>query len=142
VSIAVDESASILLLKLTVSFANRLSSILAVSAMFSFKSILENVNTEKLNRKDDELIFHYYGQAHSAIRVGDFKLIKFWKTKKLELYNLKDDIGEINDLSKANPEKAKALESRLMAYLESVHAEILYPPTNAKQKSKSKDVDD
>ena len=69
-------------------------------------------------------------------------MIKFWKTKKLELYNLKDDIGEINDLTKANPEKVKELESRLMAYLEKVQAEILYPPTNAKQKSKSKDVDD
>ena len=74
--------------------------------------------------------------------MGDFKLIKFWKTKKLELYNLKDDIGEINDLRKANPEKVKELESRLMAYLEKVQAEILYPPTNAKQKSKTKDVDD
>jgi hypothetical protein len=62
--------------------------------------------------------------------------------KKLELYNLKDDIGEINDLTKANPGKVKELESRLMAYLEKVQAEILYPPTNAKQKSKSKDVDD
>lgn len=29
-----------------------------------------------------------------------------------------------------------------MAYLEKVRAEILYPPANAKQKSKSKDVDD
>jgi arylsulfatase A-like enzyme len=108
----------------------------------SFKAVLENVNTEKLNRKDDELIFHYYGQPHSAIRLGDYKLIKFWKTKKLELYNLKDDVGEINDLSKVNPEKVKELETRLMAYLEKVRAEILYPPANAKQKSKSKDVDD
>jgi arylsulfatase A-like enzyme len=108
----------------------------------SFKAVLENVNTEKLNRKDDELIFHYYGQPHSAIRVGDYKLIKFWKTKKLELYNLKDDVGEINDLSKANSEKVKELETRLMAYLEKVRAEILYPPANAKQKSKTKDVDD
>ena len=55
---------------------------------------------------------------------------------------MKDDIGEINDLTKANPKKVKELESRLMAYLEKVQAEILYPPTNAKQKSKSKDVDD
>jgi hypothetical protein len=55
---------------------------------------------------------------------------------------LKDDVGEINDLSKANPEKVKELETRLMAYLEKVRAEILYPPANAKQKSKTKDVDD
>jgi len=108
----------------------------------SFKSILENTSTEKLNRKNDELIFHYYGQPHSAIRVGDYKLIKFWKTKKLELYNLNDDIGEINDLAKSKPEKTKDLENRLMAYLESVRAEILYPPANTKQKSKSKEVDD
>lgn len=108
----------------------------------SFKPILENEKTERLNRKDDELIFHYYGQDHSAIRVGDFKLIKFWKTKKIELYNLKDDIGEINDLSKTNFEKVKELEKRLTTYLEKVHAEILYPPTNANKKSKSKEVDD
>jgi arylsulfatase A len=108
----------------------------------SFKSILENEKTEKLNRKNDELIFHYYGQEHSAIRVGDYKLIKFWKTKKIELYNLKDDLSELNDLSKLQPQKVKELENRLLAYLEKVHAEILYPPAHAKQKSKSKEVDD
>lgn len=74
--------------------------------------------------------------------MGDFKLIKFWKTKKIELYNLKDDIGEINDLSKTNFEKVKELEKRLTTYLEKVHAEILYPPANANKKSKSKEVDD
>ena len=74
--------------------------------------------------------------------MGDYKLIKFWKTKKIELYNLKEDISELNDLSKVQPEKVKELETRLMAYLEKVRAEILYPPANAKQKTKSKDVDD
>ena len=108
----------------------------------SFKSILKNERTEKLIRKKDELIFHYYGQDHSAIRMGDYKLIKFWKTKKIELYNLKEDLSELNDLSKVQPEKVKELEARLMAYLEKVRAEILYPPANAKQKTKSKDVDD
>ena len=108
----------------------------------SFKPILENVQTQKLQRPNDELVFHYFGQAHSSIRVGEYKLIKFWKLKKVELYNLNDDVGELNDLSIAKPEKAKELETRLLAYLDKVHAEILYPPAVMKQKSKSKEGDD
>ena len=83
-------------------------------------------------------------------------LLKFRNDRDWEqFHNAKDlalalnvEAGELlelflwKDAQQANPEKVKELESRLMAYLESVHAEILYPPMNAKQKSKSKDVDD
>ncbi len=108
----------------------------------SFKPLLEKGNTANYKRVDDALIFHYFGKPHSAIRVGDYKLIKFWNLKKTELYNLKDDLGELNDLSKTQPEKLKELDTRLMAYLEKVHAEILYPPKNGKLKSKNKESDD
>lgn len=60
----------------------------------------------------------------------------------MELYNLNDDVGELNDLSIAKPAIAKELETRLLAYLDKVHAEILYPPAVIKQKSKSKEGDD
>lgn len=102
----------------------------------SFRPLLEHGNVGKFVRKKDELIFHYFGKPHSAIRVGTYKLIKFWSPLKIELYNLKDDPGELTDLAQKQPEKAKEMESRLMAYLESVHAEILYPVKGAKKKSK------
>jgi arylsulfatase A len=108
----------------------------------SFKPLLENGNAGNFKRSNDALIFHYFGKPHSAIRVGNYKLIKFWKLNKMELYNLKDDLGELSDLSKELPEKVKELDTRLIAYLEKVHAEILYPPKNIGGKSKAKDNED
>ena len=108
----------------------------------SIRPLLEKGNEGKFVRNEEELVFHYYGKSHSAIRAGDWKLIKFWNLKKIELYNLKQDPGELNDLAPSSPEKVKELEARLMAYLEKVHAEILYPPKNVKVKSKYKNNDD
>lgn len=108
----------------------------------SIRPLLERGNKAQFSRKSDELIFHYYGKSHSAIRAGDWKLIKFWNLKKLELYHLKDDPGELKELSAANPEITRELETKLMNYLEKVHAEILYPPKNVKTKVKNRNSDD
>jgi len=108
----------------------------------SFKPLLIANSDARYNREKEELIFHYFGKSHSAIRVGDFKLIKFWKTQKIELYNLKNDLGELNDISQSNMPKVKELEARLMAYLERVHAEILYPSKKGAKKEKSDDNED
>ena len=81
-----------------------------------------------VRRPQEELIFHRYasGYPHSAIRVGDHKLIKIWKTGALELYNLQDDLGETTNLAMRLPEKAKELHDRLLAYLKRVDAEVLH----------------
>lgn len=89
----------------------------------SFRSVLESGNQAEIKRKNDELVFHYFGKSHSAIRIGDYKLIKFWNLKKTELYNLKDDLGELNDLSEKNPEKVKEMEKPLLEYVKAVKAE-------------------
>jgi arylsulfatase A-like enzyme len=99
----------------------------------SFKSLFAAATASTYSRKKDELVFHYFGKPHSSIRVGDYKLIKFWNLKKVELYNLKDDLGELNDLSASSPEKVKELESRLMVYLEGVKSEALNPVKNKKK---------
>jgi len=68
---------------------------------------------------------HYHGSAWtpgSAIRAGDWKLIKFYDKQKVELYNLRDDIGERNELSRKHPEKVKQLLGRLEQYLADVNA--------------------
>ena len=53
----------------------------------------------------------------SAVRKGEWKLIYRLRSGKMELYNLRTDIGEQHDLSAKHPEKvqelAKALSNRL-----------------------------
>ena len=45
----------------------------------------------------------------SAIRVGDYKLLHFVESDKVELYNVKEDISEKNDLSSKMPEKTSEM---------------------------------
>ena len=59
---------------------------------------------------------HYSPQAKmpgSAIRKGDFKLIKFYDPENTELYNLKNDLGETLNISSDNPQKIRELELAL-----------------------------
>ncbi|MGD7654733.1 MAG: sulfatase [Verrucomicrobiales bacterium] len=49
-----------------------------------------------------------------VIREGDFKLII--GKKKLELYNLREDLGETNNLAKTHPEKVRAMKARWMEW--------------------------
>jgi arylsulfatase A-like enzyme len=59
---------------------------------------------------------HYHGSAWTpgaAILQGDWKLIEFYETNTLELYNLSKDISELNDLSSLETEKVMALKNRL-----------------------------
>lgn len=53
----------------------------------------------------------------SAVRKGDWKLVYRMRTRKLELYNLKTDIGEKNDLSALYPERVRELAAELSAKL-------------------------
>lgn len=45
----------------------------------------------------------------SAIRKGDWKLVYRHRTQALELYNLRDDIGERNNIADQNPAKVEEL---------------------------------
>jgi arylsulfatase A-like enzyme len=64
--------------------------------------------------KRDSLYWHYPhyhpggATPYSALRQGDWKLIEFLEDDHVELYNLKADIGEQNDLAKTMPEKPAA----------------------------------
>jgi arylsulfatase A-like enzyme len=60
----------------------------------------------------------------SAIRIQDWKLISYYQDGRPELYNLKDDIGESEDLAGSLPEKAAAMKARLDAMLAEQDAEI------------------
>lgn len=79
------------------------------------------------------LIWHYPhygnqgGEPSSIIRRGDWKLIYYYEDGRQELYNLTEDIGEINDLSDEEPIRTKELSSELFSYLEKVHAKYPEP---------------
>lgn len=57
-----------------------------------------------------ESLFWRFGQQ-MAIRQGDWKLVQARDVGKPQLYNLKDDIGEKNDLSATHPDKVKELQT-------------------------------
>ena len=55
---------------------------------------------------------HYHGSGNTpseAIRVGDWKLLKFYEQDNVELYNLKQDIAEQVNLADSEPDKKKQL---------------------------------
>jgi arylsulfatase A-like enzyme len=61
--------------------------------------------------------------ATSTIRSGDWKLIYFYEDRHFELYNIADDIGELNNQSGNYPGKVKELAAKLGTYLRSVDAQ-------------------
>jgi arylsulfatase A-like enzyme len=56
------------------------------------------------------------------IEAGDWKLMEFFEDGRLELYNLKDDIGEQKNLATEMPEKTKELHAKMVAWREAIKA--------------------
>ena len=60
----------------------------------------------------------------SVIRKGDWKLIQFFETDTIELYNLKFDLGEERNLTETHPKKAQELLAELKAWQKDTRAVI------------------
>lgn len=79
------------------------------------------------------LFWHYphYGNQGGApcgaVRDGDWKLIEWYEDGSLELFNLRDDLGERRNLAADRPEKVKDLHARLMAWRKDVNAVMPTP---------------
>jgi arylsulfatase A-like enzyme len=58
----------------------------------------------------------------SIMQSGDWKLMEYLEDGKLELYNLRDDLGETKNLAATMPDKAKELHARLVAWRKEVNA--------------------
>ena len=109
--------------------------------------------TGTLNR---QAVYWHYPHYHSssigpcgAIRAGDYKLIEWFDESicgpgnRFELYNLKEDIGEQNNLAKEMPEKTHELKEMLQDWRNEVNAQMLTPnpnfnPQKAKKSKKRK----
>jgi arylsulfatase A-like enzyme len=58
----------------------------------------------------------------ALVQSGEWKLMEFMEDKRVELYNLKEDIGESKNLATSNPDKAKELLDKLHAWQASIKA--------------------
>lgn len=82
---------------------------------------------------------HYHGggaSPYSAVRKGDLRLVEHLEDARVELFNLKDDPGEKNDLAVAMPEKARELRDLLAQWRLSVGAQMPSPNPNYDPKGK------
>jgi arylsulfatase A-like enzyme len=83
---------------------------------------------------------HYHpggATPYSAIREGDFRLIEFFEDRRIELYDLKNDLGEKHNLAEARPEVAARLRARLEAWRKEVGAQLPLPnPDYAPEKDR------
>ena len=73
---------------------------------------------------------HYSNQGGfpgGAIRMGDFKLVERFEDGRVHLYNLKDDVGEQNDLAADMPGRVKQMRAKLHAWYKEVDAKFLQP---------------
>jgi len=88
-------------------------------------------------------IYWHYPHYHSssigpcgAVRKGDYKLLEWFDETilfpygRFELYNLKQDIGEQNNLAKQLPEKTRELKELLANWRNKVNAQMLTPNPN------------
>ncbi len=81
-----------------------------------------------------EAIYWHYPHYHpggatpyGAVRRGDWKLIEFFEDDHVELYNLRDDISERNDLAAAMPKLADRLRRNLHSWRTRVGAQMPRP---------------
>ena len=98
----------------------------------SFTALLKGTRP----RGGRDVFWHYphyspqLGTPSAAIRSGDEKLILFFEDNRVELYNLKEDLGESRDLAASNPARAAELRSRLERWLRETGAQLPVPNPN------------
>ena len=95
----------------------------------SLKEIIYSDKETKVKRNVPGIFFHVpyrnsiaLKRPHSALRKGDFKLIKFQDNGEILLFNLSKDLKEEINLADKNKKLARELEKILDDYLAAVNA--------------------
>lgn len=94
------------------------------------KSFVRALENKQYNRGAIYWHFPHYSNhgmqsPGGAIRLGDYKLIEYFENNSFQLFNLKEDIGEQNDLSISEPEKAAELLSMLHEWRRETSAQMM-----------------
>ncbi len=97
------------------------------------RSLVPLLKDPKSTLPRDAIYWHYPhyhpggATPYGAVRARDWKLIEFYEDMHVELYHLKDDVGEKSDLAQKMPEKAAELRQRLHAWRQAVGAQMPTP---------------
>lgn len=70
---------------------------------------------------------HGYQSPGGAIRSGDYKLLEYFENNTVQLFNLREDIGERTDLSSTRPQLVDELRDKLHKWREDVGANMMPP---------------
>ncbi len=111
--------------------------------------IFDGVNLEPLLKGGTNVsrpLFWHYPHYHpggatpyGAVRDDDLRLIEFYETGRLELYDLKTDPRESKNLAMDQPDKAVALQKKLDAWRRSVGAQMPMPNPSYRPNPQSAD---
>jgi arylsulfatase A-like enzyme len=122
----------------------------------SFWNVLTSGGKADLKRPGNAIYWHFPGylgagaglwrtKPAGAMLEGDWKFIEFFEDNRQELYNLKSDIGEKNNLALTNPEKTRELAQKLASWRKELKAPMptpnkpeTAPAQSAKKKKKKK----
>ena len=95
----------------------------------SLATVLLNQGQGHVKRPFAPLVWHFphYVKLRgavpsSAIRVGDYKLIKYYASSRAALFNLKEDLEEQVDLARTEPDRVGELHALLNEHLSRVNA--------------------
>ncbi len=85
-----------------------------------------------VKRRREEMVFHFphYQSGdgpHSALFLANYKLMKFYETDRLALFDIASDISEQKDLSTQQPQKVAELDKLLQQYLREIDAQMAVP---------------
>jgi arylsulfatase A-like enzyme len=79
------------------------------------------------------------GRPGGAIRVGGDKLISFYDTGRVELFDVQKDVGENSNLTEQFPEKVQQLAAQLKSWREAVGAQDMRPNPDYAPNPQSRD---
>ena len=80
---------------------------------------------ESESLKREALYWHYpHGRQEAAVRMGRYKLLNRFSDDTIELYDLQEDIGELNELSQTKPDLAKRMVTMLHKWQKEVGAKF------------------
>ncbi len=92
------------------------------------------VSLLKGGKREDRLLFWHYphyanqgGNPGGAVRDGDYKLIEFYEDGRRELFNVRKNPGETQNLAADKPDVVAALAAKLDAWRKDVGAKMPTP---------------
>ena len=107
----------------------------------SIVGVLRNGGAGSVSRPRAGLVWHwphYQTQRGttpmSSIRLGDWKLSRFYETDEVRLYNLADDVGEAKDRAADKPRRAAKLRRLLSKNLQAINAPMAKVNPNYKKR--------